>query len=534
MTARDRNSSNNPSDGRVSTAAMIVMSSMVLSRLTGFIRETMLSWKVGLSWVQDAYVAAFTVPDLMYVLLVGGTISAALVPFISGKLEKGEEKEGWKAASSFINLIFIGLAILCTFGVIFAPQIISLIMPGYSGQGNQTKELAITLARILFPSVSFIMLAGICNGVLNSYKKFAAAAYGPSIYNFGCALSIMLFADTNPQSMIKVAVGVAGSAMLYFLIQFSFVFTKLKYYKPVINFFDTGFRNLFGQAVPSLLSSSVTQVNVIISIAFVSLGAAEGTLAAFRNANTLWQLPYGIFAMGIGTAMLPTLSGKFAAGEQKEYKSLLMKSLTSVLFLAVPSSAAFIVLREPLVRAVFEWGGKFTEKDVPGVASIMAIFSISMITQSIVGIMNRSFYAGQDTRTPLVTGIVSILLNVLFGSVFYAFTDLGASGMALSYSIISTVNAIMLLLLLNRKMNGINMEKFFAFIARAVPATFVMIAVLLLFEGLPFKPAAKALQLVFLAGEIFAGAVFYVVTMIMLKAEDALYLVKLFKQRFKM
>ncbi len=534
MTVRDRANLKNPSDGRVSTAAMIVMSSMILSRFTGFVRETMLSWKVGLSWVQDAYVAAFTVPDLMYILLVGGTISAALVPFISGKLEIGEERDGWKAASSFINSIFIGLLILCTLGVIFAPQIISFILPGYSGENSQTRDLAIKLARILFPSVSFIMLAGICNGVLNSYKKFAAAAYGPSIYNTGCALAIYLFADTNASSMVKVAYGVTASAVLYFLIQFSFVFAKLKFYRPVINFFDKGFRRLLSQAIPSLLSSSVTQVNVIISTAFVSLCAAEGALAAFRNANNLWQLPYGIFAMGIGTAMLPTLSGKFAAGERKEYKTLLMKSLTSVLFLAVPSSAAFIVLREPLVRAVFEWGGKFTEKDVPGVATIMAFFSISMITQSIVGIMNRSFYAGQDTKTPLVTGIVSIIFNVGFGSIFYSFTDLGASGMALSYSIISSVNAIMLLFLLNRKMKGIYIGRLFGFFAKAVPATLLMITVLFLLEALPLRLDTKTLQLAFLAGEITVGAVFYVVTMVILKAEDALYLVKLFKRRFNM
>lgn len=523
-----------PADSGVSTAAMIVMSSMILSRVTGFLRETMLSWKVGLSWVQDAYVAAFTVPDLMYTLLVGGTISAALVPFISAKLEKGEEREGWKAASSFINTIFIGLVLLCVLGVIFAPQIIPLVVPGFSGQNRHTRELAVTLARILFPSVSFIMLAGICNGVLNSYKKFAAAAYGPSIYNTGCALAIFLFADTNAQSMIRVAAGVMASAVLYFIIQFSFAFPKLKFYRPVINLYDRGFRNLFGQAVPSLLSSSVTQVNVIISTAFVSLGTAEGTLAAFRNANTLWQLPYGIFAMGIGTAMLPALSGKFAAGEQKEYKTLLMKSLTSVLFLAVPSSAAFIVLREPLVRAVFEWGGKFTERDVPGVATILALFSISMVTQSVVGIMNRSFYAGQDTKTPLVTGIISIILNVGFGSIFYAFTDFGAAGMALTYSIISTVNAVMLLFLLNRKMKGIHLGKLLKFFARALPAVFIMTVILLLIENFHANPGTKAGQLAFLAGEIVAGAVIYIAAMLILKAEDALYLVKLFKRRLKM
>lgn len=522
---------NNNGKGSVSTAAAIVMSSIVLSRLTGFFRETMLSWKVGLSWVQDAYVAAFTVPDMMYILLVGGTISAALVPFLSGKLETGEEAEGWKAASTFINTVVIVMVLLCAAGIIFAPQIIPLIAPGFASQSPHTRELSVRLSRILFPSVSFIMLAGICNGVLNSYRRFAAAAYGPSIYNAGCAISIFLFADTDPLSMERVAWGVAASAALYFIVQLSFALPGLKLYKPVIDFFDSGTRNLFRHALPSLLSSSVTQVNIIISTAFVSLSAAEGGLAAFRNANTLWQLPYGIFAMGIGTAVLPTLSGKFASGEEKQYKALLMKSLTSVLFVAVPSAVGFIVLREQFVRAVFKWGGKFTESNVPAVASILAVFSVSMISQSIVAILNRAFYAGQDTRTPLMVGIASVIMNLTFGTVFYLYTDLGASGMALSYSVISFVNSALLLFLMNRKMNGIHLDKFLNFAVRAIPSALAAGAVFLLLEHIPLQTDTKALQLVKLAAELVAGSVIYVVFMFLLKAEDAVYLIKLLKHR---
>ena len=515
----------------VSTAAMIVMTSMVISRLTGFFRETILSWKVGLSWVQDAYVAAFTVPDMMYFLLVGGTISAALVPFLSGKLERDEEQEGWRAASSFINVVFIIMVLLCGLGMIFAPQIIPAVAPGFAQKSPQTQELSIRLTRILFPSVSFIMLAGICNGVLNSYKKFAAAAYGPSIYNIGCAISILLFADTEAESMVRVAYGVAASAAIYFLLQLSFVIKKFKYYKPVIDLADKGYQKLFGQAVPSLLSSSITQVNVIISTAFVSLAALEGGLAAFRNANTLWQLPHGIFAMGIGTAMLPTLAGKYASGERHEYKNLLMRSLTTVLFVALPSAVGFIVLREPLVRAVFKWGGKFNEADVTLVASIIVMFAMSIITQSIVSIMNRAFYAIQDTKTPMMIGIVSVFLNLGLGLVFYRFVDLGAAGMAQVYSIISMVNAVLLLLLLNRKVNGIYMDRLWRFTVRAVPSALVMGIVLTVLESIPLRLDTKALQLLYLTGEIILGVAAYSGMMLLMKAEDAKYLIKMLKVR---
>jgi putative peptidoglycan lipid II flippase len=514
-------------------AAVIVMSSIVISRITGFIRETMLSWKVGLSWVQDAYVAAFTVPDLMYFLLVGGTISAALVPFLSGKLEQNEEKEGWKSASIFINVITIGMILLCALGVLFAPKIIPLIAPGFTNKSENTKVLAVRLSRILFPSVAFIMLAGICNGVMNTYRKFAAAAYGPSIYNAGCALSIYLFADTDPDSMVRVAVGVAVSAFLYFIIQLAFSIDLFKNYRFIIKLKNEGFRILVKQAVPSLLSSSITQINVIISTAYVSMSAIEGGLAAFRNANTAWQLPYGIFAMGMGTAILPSLSSRYAKGDYENYKNLMMKSLTSVLFIAIPSAAGFIVLREPIIRAIFKWGGKFTDENVPFVASILALFSVSMITQSIVAIMNRSFYAKQDTKTPLMIGICSVLMNIVLGAFFIRFTDLGPGGIALTFSIISTVNSIALLMIMNRRMNGIHMDKLFGFLKKAIASTLVIGVIVYVLESLPVALETKMVQLSYLLAEVLTGAAVYFGLMLILKNEDAIYFMDIIKQKLK-
>lgn len=518
---------------RLATAAIIVMSSMILSRVTGFVRETVLSWKVGLSWVQDAYIAAFTVPDLMYTLLVGGTISAALIPVLSSYLEKGEEEEGWRSTSTFINTIFIAMILLCGLGVLLAPWIIPLVAPGFSHMSPETKELAITLMRILFPSVSFIMLAGICNGVLNSYKKFAAAAYGPSIYNLGCTLSIFIFADVNPESMVKVAIGVACSAAVYFLFQLSFAFRDIKFYRFIIDWGNRGFRKLTRQAIPSLLSSSIVQVNAIIAISFVSLSLMEGSVSAYRNANTVWQLPYGIFAMGIGTAMLPTLSRKFAAGDLDEYRNILMKSLTSVLFLSVPSAVGFIILREPVVRAIFAWGGRFSEDKVPVVAGIVAVFSVAMITQSIVATMNRAFYAKQDTKTPLLVGMGTVAMNFGFGYLFYRTTNLGAAGMALTYSIISTVNSVLLLILLNKRMQGIHLGRFLRFSIKALPASLTMGAVLWLLNLVPVHLSTKPLQLLYLLLEITAGAAVYALVMLLLKADEALYFIQMVKDKIK-
>jgi putative peptidoglycan lipid II flippase len=521
-------------DSSIAKAAIVVMASVILGRITGFIRETVLSWKVGLSWVQDAYVAAYTLPDLIYLLLVGGTISAALVPFLSGKVDKGEEKDGWRAVSIFINVIFLVMAAICTLGVIFADRIIPAVAPGFTDSSPQTKELAVTLARILFPSALFIMMAGICNGVLNSYKKFAAAAFGPSVYNTGCAVGIYLFADTDPRNMIKAAVFVTLSAFGYFLLQLMFSMNKFRSYRPVLDLSDNNFRKLIGLAVPSLLNSSTAQFNTVIATAFVSLSAMEGSLAAFRNANVLWQMPHGIFAVGIGIAVLPSLSGKYATGEYEEYKALLMKSLTSVLFFAIPSAAGFLVLREQIVRAVFRWGGRFTEENVPFVAAILAFFCTAMITHSAVTIMNRAYYAAQDTRTPLAAGVVSVMLNLVLGYVFYRYTDLGAAGMALSYSLVSLVNSVILLVLMGKRIKCADAGMITGFLCRAVPSAAVMGAVLWIIREIMPYPGGKALQLAYLALEIVAGCAVYLIMMLIFRSQDAIYMVNKIRQRLKM
>ena len=506
-------------------AALIVMSSIVLSRITGFLREMLIAYKIGVNAFSDAYVIGFTIPDLMYNLLVGGAISAALIPFLSGHIERGEEKKGWKAASTFINIIFAGIMILSCLGMIFAPKILPLYNQQYVHQTPDMQQLTVSVTRTLFPSVAFLMLAAICTGVLNSYKKFAAAAYGPTIYNLGSIVSIMLFGAPDTAGIKKVAMGVAASAAIYFVFQFLSSYKEIVNYRPLLNIRDRGFKNLFGQAIPSILSSSVVQINVIISTYFVSK-FETGSIAAFRNANTTWQLPYGIFAMGIGTAMLPTLSRKLAVGDVGEYRSILMKSLKTVLFLSTPSAVAFIMLRYDIIRAIFSWGGQFRQNDVVHVARILMVFSVAMITQSIVATMNRGFYAASDTKTPLLVGVSTVMLNYLLGFIFTNYTQMKAEGMALSYSIISTINAILLLLILNKKMKGIQLRKFAQFLLKAIPASLAMCGVLYLMNGLSGGIHSKVLQLIYLTFEISAGAIVYFFIMLYFKSEEAVYFLK--------
>ncbi len=512
---------------KLTKTALIVMMSIVLSRITGFLREILIPNILGTNEVGDAYVIAFRITGLMYDLLVGGAIAAALIPVLSGYLARDEEEEGWKAVSTFLNIVFIAMIFTCALGVIFAPQIVSFSNDVFN-MNLKSLGLAVRLTRILFPSVAFLMLAGITNGVLNSYNKFAAAAYGPSIYNIGSALSILLLSRFGVEA---VAVGVMASSIVYFLYQFAFGFKNFKFYKLSFFWKHEGFKKMFSLAVPSLASSSIVQINIIITTFFVPF-FGTGNVTAFQTADRIWQMPYGVFAQGMGIAMLPMLSANLAIGEIAQYKNTLLKGLKTVLFLTVPSAVAFVVLKDPVI-SIFKLSKKFSDTAVMNAGNILMFFSIALITQSVVTILNRAFYADNDAKTPLFIGISTILLNVALSYVL-RHTSMGVAGMALAYSVASTVNAILLMLFLNRKMKGIYIDKIMIFMSKVIPSALLMgMALYAINSIIEFSDYSKIIQLIILAAYVIIGVIIYFAAALILKIDEAQNAVNTIKMKTK-
>lgn len=511
-------SSNNK---KITGAAIIVMTALVVSRITGYLRTILINNLLSKSQ-SDSLLAAFRTTDLMYNLLIGGAISAALIPILSGYLAKDQEEDGWKAVGTFINVVFMTMVVVCALGVVFAPAVVTMTASGLTGE---KRELTIQLTRILFPSVGFMMLAGMTNGVLNSYQRFAAAAYGPSLYNLGVALSIFVLSRFGIKN---IAYGILASAIMYFVIQISFAFPNFKYYKPKILWRDQGFRRLFRLAIPSLVASAIVQINVLISLNFVSLFKNDGNITAYYNANDLWQLPYGIFAMGLGTALLPTLSEKLALNKVDEFKHILNKAFKTILYIIIPSAIGFIVLAEPVVSVVYKWSAKIDSQRIVLAGSILIMFSAAMIAQSMLAILTRVFYAGNDTKTPLYIGTVSLILNFVFCSVFLYTTDLGPTGMALSYSLISVVHMVIMMIIISKKMNGMKWEMLIRYSGKLFVSAAIMGIVLLAANKVmpidfkqTFSMHTKLIEITALGIEIAVGAVIYFGSTMLLKVGEA-------------
>ncbi|MCX7711061.1 MAG: murein biosynthesis integral membrane protein MurJ [Clostridia bacterium] len=517
---------------RLAGAAIIVMISTILSRITGYLREMLIPTKLGVGMVGDAYNVAFLVPDLMYNLILGGAIAAALIPVLSGYIERNEEKDGWKAVGTFINITFFVMLFFCILGMVFTDKLIPIVADGFRTKGPETQLLAIRLTRILFPSVSFLMLAGMCNGVLNSYHRFTAAAFGPVIYNLGGVLSLLLFGSSTALGAECVAYGVMTSALIYFLFQLSVAFKNLKLYRFNIDLKHPGFIKLFKLAIPSLISSSVVQINLIISSRFATY-AAVGSVTLFNSANRTWQLPLGIFAQSMGVALLPTLSARLAVGDTKEYHRILMKGLKTVLLLAIPSAFAIVVLREPVIRTLFKFSTKFTEESVATAGYILMFFSLALVSQSIVAMMTRAYFAANDTKTPLFIGSSTIIINGVLSYWLFYYTPMSVAGMAIAYSISSTVYAALLILLLNRRVKGVDVKELIMFMLKVSTAALIMGLVLYPVNlVLPVDINSKLSQAFFLGIEAVIGSIIYFALVVLLRIEEGIYLINSLKSRF--
>jgi putative peptidoglycan lipid II flippase len=494
-----------PKRHNIAGAALILMVSLVLSRLTGYFRQMLIPARFGLGDLSDAYFLGFQIPDLMFQLLVGGSILAALTPFLSGSIERGEEEKGWRSVSIFMNytLLLMGAAVVVGEGTV------GWLLPLIAGPRSAlVVTLSTQVARVLFPSVVFIMLAGLCIGILNSYRRFSASAWGPTFYNLGCMAALLLLGRPDTSAVVKVSGGILLSAAAYFLLQFFLARREFAHYVPSFDAKDPGFRRIVRTAVPTVFSASIVQVNLIVLSAFAAR-YASGAVSAMNLAITIWQLPYGVFAVAVGSAMLPSLSAKFAAGESGEFRRMLTASLRGALFLTIPSAVAILLLREDLIRALFQWNTLMSHDSVAMTAGVLAFYCIAIVSHTFVFLLNMTFYSMGKTRIPLLAGLISLGSNLVLCFFFTAATHLGVAGMALAYSISSVLSAVFLFVRLKRRHPKNAPRSLTPFLVKSGLAALVSAGVLFLVDLLPFAPAGKVGQFLWIGARLAVAAGVY-------------------------
>lgn len=474
-------------------ATLIMMAGLLLSKLSGHLREILIVPMLGYGVISDAFIIGFQVPDLFYQLLVGGAIGAAVTPSLAHALEKGEEGKGWRSLSILINYAALAMLVAVLLGELLSPQLFSLYN---SSKDPAITALAVRVSRALFPQVFFMMLAALCIGILNAYRQFGRTSFGPSIYNIAVVLAMVLLSERSESGAVRVAAGVMAAAVIYFIFQAIMAGPLLKKYVPSLDHRDPGFRQMLYLAVPTLLSGSIVQVNTIILTGFAD--QFPGAATSLRNAATTWQLPYGIFVVAIGNVMLPSLARRQAAQDQAGSRQLFGQSLRQALFLMIPSAALILSMQEDVIRAIFQWSSSYTATQVTTAASVLRWYALAMIAQTFVFLTNQAFYARKMTRVALVNGLLTLLLNPLLCLVLLKGFHMDISGLSLAYTLTSIASALFLYRTYAFVAPEATPRQLGGFLLRLMAAASAMMILVLVLNRTGFVPQGKIGELAWL------------------------------------
>ena len=425
----------------------------LVSRLLGYVRDILIASFLGASIYADAFFVAFRLPNTFRRLFAEGVFNAAFIPSYT-EANLNNEAEGKKFADDVLNLLIIILLAIVFLVEIFTPAIVYLIAPGFYEELKKF-DLAIELTRITFPFLFFISLSSFFSGILNTNNKFAAAAAAPIILNIFLILSLLIsyFLDLDFGLNLSYAVTLAGLFQLLFLI----FFTKY-YYKPSIHFkikINSKVKFFLKKLLPSIFSSGVTQINILIGTIIASFEA--GAVSYLYYADRIYQINLAIAGIAIGTVALPELSKNIKKGKIARAMRMQNKSLELCLLLSLPASFGLIIASHEIVSALFGYGS-FSEENVILTAQALKYFGFGVPAFALIKVLSNFLFARDNTKVPFYISAFIVFLNILI-SILY-FKEVGFIIIPLATSISTWIGVLIYLILLN-KFKYLNFELIF-------------------------------------------------------------------------
>jgi putative peptidoglycan lipid II flippase len=461
------------------SGAIVISLFGLLSRVFGLIRDRILAGQFGSGDTLDIYYAGFRIPDLFLNLIGLGVLSAAFIPVVAGLIKNEDGKrfadnsEAWvltnKILNAFLSIFIVGSALF----IIFAPKIVPLITPGFSGD---KLRLTIRVSQLMFLSPIFLGASNVFGGALQSFRRFLAFSGAPIFYNLGIIIGALFF--VNLWGIYGLAFGVVFGAAAHCFLQW-YACRRIGYrYQPIFTFRDHELIKVVKLLVPRVLGAATSQINLLV-ITIIGSTLAAGSLAIFNLANNIQYLAIGLIALPLALALFPVLSRMAAEKNLTGFNVQLTKSLRQILFLMLPISALLVVLRHPIVEIILG-SGKFDAQAVTLTANVVAAFAVSLFTQAMIPVLARAFYSLQNTAIPFFTGLSAAILNVVLG--YYASKEFGVTGLVFAFSVSNIFNVILLWILLKPKLRHFPVSGFWRSIVKTVIATIVMFFVALIVE----------------------------------------------------
>lgn len=427
------------------SAAFVIAVTYGFSMLLGILRERLLVARFYACCRQqlDVYYAAFRLPDMIFQLVVIGALAAAFIPVFSEKLSKDEEG-AYRLASSLINLLLGSFLILGLIIFVAARPFSALIT------GNFTLwqiDLMAQMTRVMLLAQVFFLISNFLSAIVQSHQRFLLPALSPVVYNLGIIIAVLLFSGSL--GIWAATIGVLVGSFFHFLIQLPLAIRLGFKYFLAFDWHNPSVKRVLRLMFPRTLALAASQIEATVSL-FLATSLSPGSLTIYYLAQRLVDLPVRLLGTSVGQAALPLLSLQLAEEKTEEFKKTLNQSLGQILFVALPATAIFLVLRVQLVR--FAYGAK----TFPWAATIitgrtLAAVAFSIFSQSAIQLLVRGFYALHDTLNPFLVGVLAVFINILLSLIFIFVFQLGIFGLALAFSVANFFNFLLLLVLFNWK-----------------------------------------------------------------------------------
>ncbi len=503
-------------DSQAKTVKVIGFMAVItfIAKVMGLLRENFIAGIYGRTYAADILGTATQIPLLFFDMTLGVAILSTFVPVFNKYLECDGKDRAIRFANNFMTVVTSFAAIAAIIGMIFAEPIVRLMAPGFDG--TKVAETA-RLLRILFPSIVFTAAAYTSVGILQSFGEFNIPSLISAVSNLIMILYLLFAGNRFGLTGVIISMLIAWASQLF--IQIPHLLKKGYRYRPKLNLRDEGIKDAVKLAIPVLISSWVQPLCVVINTAFGSY-MGDGTVIALNWANKLYIIMVGVFAYAVTNFIFPKLSRLSAGDNDEGFAETTRTSLGWVTLIIAYISAMFVALSEPIIKVVFEYG-QFTANDSAITATALFFYSFGMVGYAICEILNKSFYAIRDGKTPMYTSIAGIIINFGSAFLFVRVIRMGIGGLALASAVTSLIMAAILLYMINRRKKGTAPAVFIINIAKTLVSAIICGATAYgIYSSLSFMDGGKLIILTKAGISAVAALLVYLILGIMLRVDE--------------
>jgi putative peptidoglycan lipid II flippase len=517
---------------RIARSAGIVGISTFLSRILGFVRDAVVAKYFGAGLSADAFFVAFRIPNLLRRLFAEGALTVSFIPVFTEYLTERSKRDSLELVNIAFTILSMILVVISIIGIVFSPLIIRLTAWGFVDSPEKL-ELTVLLTRIMFPYIFFIGLTALCMGVLNSMGHFAAPALSPVLLNVSMIISVLFFSQYLDRPVLSLAIGVIIGGVLQLIFQLPFLKEKGVRFRLNFNFSHPAIKRIGLLMLPAVFGAALYQVNILISTLIASF-LKEGSISYLYYASRLIEFPLGIFAVAIGTAVLPSMSRYATRMEMNELKDTLSFALRLVFFFTIPAMVGLIVLRVPIISVLFQ-RGEFEYQTTLLTAKALLYYSLGLWAVAGGRIIVPTFYSLQDTKTPVKIAMLALFVNIVLSLILAFPLGLEHGGLALATSISSAINMVVLLIILSNRLDGIGLKDILLSVLKVSISSAVMGVVVYLFcLRIKWDMVSDIKERIFtLGGGVVIGVSIFFLCSFLLKSQESYSFIEVIKNRIR-